>query len=30
MGVAADLVSAEARLAPVVEVLLGRTVVVGE
>ncbi len=30
IGVAADLVSAEARLAPVVEMLLGRTVVVGE
>ena len=30
VGVAADLVRAEARLAPVVQMLLGRTVVVGE
>ena len=30
IGVAADLVGAEARLAPVVEMLLGRTVVVGD
>ena len=30
IGVAADLVNAEARLAPIVEMLLGRTIVVGD